>query len=187
MNPILPSDELYEQPAAREKVLDLRSVFGIEARITAAASATAGTYVEMDCTATPGSGTIIHYHPHQEEIYKVVEGTLEVLHHDRWVKIQSGESYQVPPGEVHAWRNTSTVPVRFLNTHQPALGFQDHLETLDRLVKAGKIRGTKDLRSLIYMSMSAARYRPDVAVKPPQWVVNTMAFIGRRLGWTLDG
>ena len=58
--------------------------------------------------------------------------------------------------------------------------------TLDRLVRAGKIRGTKDLRSLIYMSMSGVEHRPDVPVKPPFWVLRTMVFIGRRLGYTLD-
>lgn len=60
------------------------------------------------------------------------------------------------------------------------------METLDRLARAGKIRGTKDVRSIIYMSISAVTYRPDVAVKPPQWMVDTMAFIGRRLGFSLD-
>ncbi|MGH3086439.1 MAG: hypothetical protein ACRDSJ_03865 [Rubrobacteraceae bacterium] len=70
--------------------------------------------------------------------------------------------------------------------HRPALAFQEHLETLDRLIRAGKIKGLKDFRSLIYMSMSAVEHRPDGAVKPPQWVVSTLAFLGRRLGYTLD-
>ncbi len=70
--------------------------------------------------------------------------------------------------------------------HRPALAFQEHLETLDRLSRAGKIRGTKDPRSLIYMSMSGVEHRPDVPVKPPQWTMKALAFIGRRLGYTLD-
>ena len=170
-----------------ERLLDLRSIFGVKARVTAPSEATGGEYVEMDCTAEPGSGTIIHYHPHQEETFHVLEGTLEVLREGQWSAVQSGDSITVPKGAVHAWRNASETPLRFLNVHRPVLGFQDHMETLDRLVKAGKIRGMKDPRSLIYMSMSAARHRPDVAVKPPQWVVNVMAFIGRRLGYTLAG
>lgn len=54
------------------------------------------------------------------------------------------------------------------------------------LARAGKIRGTKDLRSLLYMSMSGIKHRPDVPVKPPYWVVQMMAFVGRRLGYTLE-
>ena len=87
---------------------------------------------------------------------------------------------------MHAWRNASGRPIRFRNVHRPALGVQAHLETLDRLARAGKVRGTIDPRAIMHMSMSAVRHRPDVTVKPPQWVVNAMAFIGRRLGFTLD-
>ncbi len=171
---------------AREKVLDLRSVFGFEARVTAPAGATGGEYVEMDVMAQPGSGTLIHRHPEQEETYRVLEGTLEVFRDGRWHAVPAGESFAVSRGTVHGFRNASGAPVRFLNVHRPALAFQEHLETLDRLRKEGKIRETKDPRSLIYMSMSAIEHRPDVAVKPPQWVIRGLAFIGRRLGYRLD-
>lgn len=171
---------------AQEKVLDLRSVFGLKATVTTPSAATGGAYVEMDVTADPGSKTIIHYHPEQEETYRVLEGALEVFRDDRWHKVPAGESLTVPRGAVHGFRNAGDVPVRFINVHQPALAFQEHLETLDRLSRAGKIRGTNDLRSLIYISMSGVKHRPDVAVKPPQWVVRGFAFIGRRLGYTLN-
>jgi len=170
----------------QEKVLDLRSIFGVQARVTTAASGSGGAYVEMECTAEPGSGTMIHYHPEQEETFEVLAGRLEVLQEGRWKVVQAGETHAVPEGSVHAWRNGSGVPVRFRNVHRPALGFQDHMDTIDRLARQGKIRGTRDPRSVIYMCMSAVKDRPDVTVKPPQWVVNTMAFIGRRLGFTLE-
>jgi mannose-6-phosphate isomerase-like protein (cupin superfamily) len=168
------------------KILDLRSVFGLQATVTSPSEATGGAYVEMDVTALPGSATMIHYHPEQEETYRVLDGTLEVFRDDRWRAVRAGESLTVEPGAVHGFRNTGEAPVRFLNVHRPALAFQEHLETLDRLSRAGKIRGTKDPRSLIYMSMSAVEHRPDVPVKPPHWVVKALAFVGRRLGYTLD-
>ena len=169
-----------------ETVLDLRSVFGVEARVTMPTAATGGTYVEMECTVAPGSGSMIHYHPQQEETYQVLEGMLEVFREGTWRALQRGESLTVPQGAVHAFRNASRTPATFLNVHRPALAFQAHLETLDRLIRSGKVRGTRDPRSLIYMSMSAVKYQPDVAVKPPQVVVNVMAWLGRRLRFTLD-
>jgi quercetin dioxygenase-like cupin family protein len=167
-------------------LLDLRSIFGVEARVTTPASTTGGAYVEMECIAEPGSGTMVHYHPQQEESFHVLEGGLELLSDRKWIPVPAGASHTVPKGAIHAWRNASDRPTRFVNVHRPAGGFQDQMETLDRLVKAGKVRGTKDLRSIIHMSMAAVRHRPDVTVKPPQWMVNFMAFLGRRLGYSLD-
>jgi quercetin dioxygenase-like cupin family protein len=166
-------------------ILDLRAVFGVSAQVTTPSAATGGAYVELECTADPGSGTMVHYHPEQEETFHVLEGTMEVLRDGAWIPVQAGQTHGVSQGEVHAWRNRGSAPVRFQNVHRPALGFLDHMETLDRLARAGKIRGTKDWRSLIYMSLSAVKHRPDVTVKPPQWMINTMAFIGRRLGFDL--
>lgn len=167
-------------------VLDFRPALGLYCRVTAPAAATGGEYVEMDCTADPGMETLIHTHPGADETYQVVSGTLDVLFQGEWRSLRAGESFAVPRGEVHAFRNTGSEAVRFVNRHSPALGFQDHLETVHRLVRAGKIRGVSDPRSLIYMSMSAAKHRPDVAVKPPQWLVNTLARVGRLLRWRLE-
>jgi len=115
-----------------------------------------------------------------------VEGTLEVFHDAEWQEVPAGQSLTIPSKTVHGFRNTGDVPVRFLNVHRPALGFEEHLGTLARLARTGKIKGTKDPRSLMYMSMSAMKYQPDVTVKPPQRLVRSLAFIGQRLGLRLD-
>lgn len=169
-----------------ERVLDLRAVHGIVARVTTPTEATGGEYVEMDIMADPGAKTLVHIHPEMEEIFSVVSGTLDILYQGSWRPLGPGESFPVPRGEVHAWRNGSDQPTRFTNRHAPALGFQGFLETVDRLVREGKVRGTKDLRSGIHLSMAQSRYRADKAVKPPQWFFNVLAWIGRRLGYTID-
>jgi quercetin dioxygenase-like cupin family protein len=169
-----------------ERVLDLRRVFGIVARVTTPTEATGGAYVEMDVMADPGAKTLVHIHPEMEETYSVVSGTLDVLYKGAWRSLGPGESFSVPRGEVHAWRNQSDQPTRFLNRHAPALGFQAFLETVDRLVREGKVRGTNDIRSGIHLSMAQNRYRADKAVKPPQWFFNVLAWIGRRLAYTID-
>lgn len=168
-------------------VLDLRSIFGVRARITRSANTTDGSFVEMECMVEPGAGTMVHYHPEQEESFEVVEGELEVLRDGRWTPVRAGETYTVPRGAVHAWRNAAVLPARFVNVHRPALGFEAHMTTLDRLVREGKIRGKSDPRSIVYMSMSAVEHRPDVTVKPPQWLVNAVASVGRLLGFSIAG
>lgn len=174
-----------EQP--EERVLDLTSVFGVRAKITRSAESTGGELVEMECILDSGGGPTPHTHPHQEETFEVLHGVLEVLRGGEWRTATAGETVVVPAGEVHAFRNGSGAPVTFRNVHRPALLFQQHLETVDRLVRAGKVRSMKDPRSLMHLCMSAVKHRPDVQVSPPPWVIRTMAFIGRRLGYTLEG
>ena len=70
--------------------------------------------------------------------------------------------------------------------HRPALAFQEYLETLDGLIRAGKVKGLKNLRSLIYISVALMGHRPSVSVKPPQLLVRGLALIGRRLSFTLE-
>src|SRR5688572_14118984 len=104
--------------------LDLRRIFGVNATVTVPASSTDGEYVEMLCTAEPSSGTMVHYHPEQEETFEVLEGSLQVLRDGRWLEVGAGSSHTVPHGSVHAWRNAGPGVTRFVNVHRPAGGFQ---------------------------------------------------------------
>jgi quercetin dioxygenase-like cupin family protein len=169
-----------------KKVLNLRSVFGLEATVTTPSTATDGAYVEMDIVLEPGGHTNLHYHPEQEETFQVLEGTLEVFRDGDWYKVPAGESVTVPRKATHWFRNANETPVRFLNAHRPALTFQEFLETVDRLIRAGKVKGPRDLRSGIYLSMAAVEQGTSVNRKPPQMFIRGLAFIGRRLGFTLE-
>jgi hypothetical protein len=70
--------------------------------------------------------------------------------------------------------------------HRPALSFQEFLETVDRLIRTGKVKGSKNLRSGIYLSIAAVEQDTSVQVKPPQMLIRGLAFIGRRLGYRLE-
>jgi mannose-6-phosphate isomerase-like protein (cupin superfamily) len=171
---------------SEKHALNLRSVFGLEATVSTPSSATDGAYVEMDVMLEPRGHTNLHYHPEQEETYQVLEGTLDVFRNGQWHEVPTGESLTVPPKATYAFRNGSETPVRFLNVHRPALTFQEFLETVDRLIRAGRVNGLKNLRSGIYLSLAAADQGTSVEVKPPQMLIRGLAFIGRRLGFTLD-
>jgi quercetin dioxygenase-like cupin family protein len=164
-----------------KRVLDLRSLYGVQATITTPSAAT-DAYFEIDAVLEAGGHTTNHYHPEQEEDFHVLDGTLEVFRDGDWYKVPAEESLTVPRGATHAFRNATETPVRFLNTHRPALTFQEFLETVDRLIRAGKIKGPRDLRSGIYLSLAAVEQGTSVQVKPPQMLLRGLAFIGRRLG-----
>ena len=67
-----------------------------------------------------GAAHDFHYHPGREEIIYIVEGTAE-----QWVDrekqtLKAGDSAFIPPGVVHAIRNTSKKPMTFLAILSPA-------------------------------------------------------------------
>ena len=169
-----------------QKHLDLRSIFGLDATVTTPSAATDGAFIEMEIVLEPGGHTTNHYHPEQEEDFAVLDGTLEVFRDGDWHRVSAGEAMTVPRGATHWIRNPTQTPVRFRNVHRPALSFQEYLETLDRLIRAGKVKGFKDLRSGIYLSMALVERGTSVSLKPPNNVIRALAFIGRRLGLTLD-
>jgi quercetin dioxygenase-like cupin family protein len=171
---------------SHEKILNLRPVFGLEATVTTPSAATNGDYVEMDVVLEPKGHTTLHYHPEQEETFEVLDGTLEVLREGAWHQVPARESVTVPRGATHAFRNATETPVRFLNVHRPALTFQTFLETLDRLIRAGKVKGLNGLRSGIYVSMASVEQASSVQVRPPDKLIRGLAFIGRRLGFRLE-
>lgn len=184
--------EQRDDGGSERQVLNLRPVFGLEAIVTTPSAATDGAYVEISVTLEPGGETTIHYHPEQEETFEVLDGTLEIFRDGRWQAAPEGDPVTVPHGAVHAFRNAGDAPVRFLNVHRPALTFQEFLETLDRLIQAGKVKGLprpprlKNLRSGIYISMAATEQGTSVEVKPPQKLIRGSAFVGRLLGYKLE-
>ncbi len=88
----------------KKKVLDLRSIFGLEATVTTPAVATDGAYVEMDVVLEPGGHTNDRHHPAQEETFQVLAGTLEVFWDGDWHKVPAEKSSTVPRGATHAFR-----------------------------------------------------------------------------------
>ena len=54
-------------------------------------------------TYTPGGTSIVHVHPHQEEVFYVLEGALTLVDKDQnELTARPGEALYVPAGEEHA-------------------------------------------------------------------------------------
>jgi quercetin dioxygenase-like cupin family protein len=129
--------------------------------ITQAAADTGGERVELEFSLPPGAGgPPAHYHPHQEEEWHVLAGTLSAYLDGRWSELREGESAAIRRGQVHTFRNRSASVVRVRDVHVPALDFQDYMEELHRLTVTGKVKSLRDPRSLIYLAMVVRGHRP---------------------------
>jgi mannose-6-phosphate isomerase-like protein (cupin superfamily) len=84
-----------------------------------------GLGVQVFQTTAPGeapgeAGPPPHRHP-WDEIYLVLEGTLEVFDGETWRRAKSGACVSVPACQVHAYRN-GTADCRFLTITGPGRG-----------------------------------------------------------------
>ena len=129
--------------------------------VTTAAADTGGELVEMVFTLPPGSvAPPPHVHPDLVEEYEVLEGSLDIMVGGEWSTLAAGQSAAVPADTLHTFKNRSGATVRARNVHRPARRFEDYIEHIHRLTRARNIKGTKDPRVPVYLSMLMLEY-PD--------------------------
>ena len=137
---------------------------GSSYEVTKSTAEAGGEFVEMIFTLPPGSyAPPPHTHPGLVESYEVLEGQLEVMVDDSWQTLGPGESASVPSDTNHTFKNRSGQLVRARNVHRPPARFEDYVEQINQLTKERRIRGLKDPRLPIYLSMVWLEY-PDTLV-----------------------
>jgi mannose-6-phosphate isomerase-like protein (cupin superfamily) len=81
---------------------------------------TAGRFAILDMLIPPGGGPPPHRH-NFEECFRVLEGSLEVWVRDLPpVRLEAGDTANIPANAPHAFRNPAQVPARLLCTAAPA-------------------------------------------------------------------
>ena len=156
--------------------------------IVESAADSAGRRIEFEITMAPGAmGPPKHVHPRQHERWKILEGELSVLLDGDWRTLGEGESLSIPPNTVHTLRNKSEGVVRFRDVHEPALEFQEYIETLHRQAAAGTMTSRMTPRTLIYGAMVLREHRStQLSASPAQRAAETaLSLVGRALGYRL--
>ncbi len=132
------------------------------------------------------SGPPAHIHPTQVEVFKVLEGEPEFLVNGKWKKLNPGETVEVPINTIHTFRNIGSSWIKLSNFHIPDMGFEAMMRELHDLVKSGKVTSSKDLKSIIHVSMLWVKYRElQVAVNPLGIAMKILAGVGKLLGYKL--
>jgi quercetin dioxygenase-like cupin family protein len=81
---------------------------------------TAGRFALIDMLVPAGGGPPRHRH-NFEECFRVLEGSVEVaLRDEPPVRLQAGETVNIPANAPHAFRNSADVPARLLCLAVPA-------------------------------------------------------------------
>ena len=117
--------DVIESPATNERIIFRQT-----------AQETQGALLQFDDILRAGGiGPPEHIHPHQEERFLVVSGTMGVRVDGREQTLHAGEGISVPPGAAHIWWNAGNDELHQVTEFRPAL----RLETFFGLARDGKV------------------------------------------------
>ena len=67
-----------------------------------------------------------HSHEANDEIFRIVEGTMSVLVGDRWIDAPAGSTIIIPAGTTHDFANRTDAPAALFNVYIPG-GFETNM------------------------------------------------------------
>lgn len=174
------------EETSHDRILDFGGFPG-RWEITKSTEDTGGEKFETrwEIETVPEDGPFVHTHPAAEESYEVLSGVLEVYVDGEWMEVQAGETYTVPRGTPHTFRNKT--PVEVINSHSPALGHEAFFRRFHRLVTERGVSLPPDgFRDIVLIAMLTVEHEGDIrAVSPPHWVFKLMAGLGKVLRYEL--
>jgi quercetin dioxygenase-like cupin family protein len=163
-------------------------VTGEFVRFVTAAVDTGGDFVVVDVRIEPGGFVAApHVHPHQTEVFEILEGELTFRAGDDTVVAGAGETVTVTPGMAHRFWNATPERALFRCEVRPALRFEQLLETMFALANDGKTN-RRGLPNAFRLAVIADAHFDDVRLpRPSAWLQRTAlsvgAAIGRMLGY----
>ena len=112
--------------------------FGEEVEFVLTGEQTGDRFTQWIETTPPGIGPPPHYHTLEDENFYVIEGSVEFFHGGNWTAAAPGTSVFMPKGEVHAFRNSGSTPLKMLITTVPS-GFETFFtRCAEEFAKAGE-------------------------------------------------
>jgi mannose-6-phosphate isomerase-like protein (cupin superfamily) len=171
------SGDVLEHPVTGERVVWLK-----------VARDTDGRLLEADLFAPPGGHpAATHVHPHQEERFRIVHGTVRLRLDGKERVLGPGETAVVPPGRAHTWANVGDDQACLRVEIAPALRTEMFFETFFGLAKDGRTND-KGLPNLLSMAVLMREFDAEMQLARPPAVVQRalfipLALIGRTLGY----
>ena len=166
---MLPPDDLSrEMIVARpesDSTLPHVSVVGGVYTVLVSGRQSAGRYAVIDMYVPPGGGPPPHRHDF-EEMFHVLEGTVEVMFRGVKSLARAGETISIPANAPHAFKNVSSSPARLLCSVSPAGEDEFFLEIGDRVpTRTGPVpkldEAARQARAAKAMALSA-KYKNEI-------------------------
>jgi len=170
--------DTLEHPVTGERIVFLKT-----------ARDTDGELLQLDFFMKPGGFVAAaHVHPHQEERFEVLSGSMRSRVCGQERSVGAGERIVVPGGAPHVWWNPGEEEGHVLVEFRPALRTETFFETFFGLAKDGKVNPKSGLANPLQMAVIARHYEDEVYLaRVPLFVqrvlVGLLASIGELLGY----
>ncbi len=150
---------------------------------------TDGEVLEADSWLGPHTHSPpVHVHDNAEDSFEILEGRLDVKLDGGWHTFGPGERAAAAPGVRHTLRNSHDEPVRFVNSHRPALDFEGFFIDIASLTSTGRMgAGTPHSpRQAIYAAMLFTAHPTAIRTSRLQrFAFASVSRLGRILGMSL--
>jgi mannose-6-phosphate isomerase-like protein (cupin superfamily) len=125
-----------------------------------------------------------HVHPHQIEVFTLLEGAFELQIGARWHAMQPGQRLEVPRGTAHTFRIPSGTHATLRVEFSPALDTERIFRTFAKAGERGRINP-------LYIGLIATETRAGFHLgRVPDWIqrplVHTLALLARMRGLRLE-
>lgn len=132
---------------------------------------TGGNLLELHSTYLSKSiEPVAHYHPAQNEHFKVKEGKLNIRFADGVIILGKDEEITIPAGKVHSmWNDTNEKTVVNWKI-SPALNSESFFREAFSYAEQGKVN-SKGVPGLLQVSLMIPRYSTEIVLaKPPLFI-----------------
>lgn len=136
-----------------------------------------GRLLEMQATYAPNSlRPVAHYHPHQDEDFKIISGELTVAINGTTRILKAGDVLHIPRNTVHSmWNNSSATTIVHWQV-RPAMNTENFLETVVGLASDGKTN-KKGVLPTMQAALVANKYSNTFRLSKPPFIVQKIMFI----------
>jgi quercetin dioxygenase-like cupin family protein len=137
---------------------------------------TQGLLLEMESTYQPHSTEPIpHFHPQQEEHFKVLSGSVTVRLNGELKVLNTGDSLNIPANQIHSMWNPSAEKAVVKWQVQPALDTENFLEMGFGLAQAGKVKAD-GMPNLFQSVVLITRFKNVYRLAKPGPTIQKIAF-----------
>jgi len=137
---------------------------------------TQGLLLEMESTYQPHSSEPLpHFHPRQEEDFKILSGSMSVRLGDELIVLSAGDTLHIPAKQVHSMWNHSNEKAVVQWKVQPALDTEYFLEMGMGLAQAGKVK-ENGMPGLLQSILMVTHFRQVYRLTKPSPMVQNIVF-----------